>query len=118
MTLTLEVAPKGLSALRLRIPGWATDEVLVSLNGSQAARGRPGSYSVLEREWQAGDKIRLRLPLGLRASRYRGFDTVSGCERYAFEWGPLLLGAVGRLDSPGAVIFSSNRTLRNLDCAH
>jgi DUF1680 family protein len=71
------------------------------LNGNVAARGIPGSYYALEREWQAGDTIYFTLPMRLRPSRYRGLDAVSGCERYAFEWGPLLLGVVGSLDSRG-----------------
>jgi uncharacterized protein len=99
--ITLDAAPQGLSSLRLRIPGWASGEIEVSLNGSVTARAIPGSYCLLEREWQAGDTLHFTLPMRLRPSRYRGLDTVSGCERYAFEWGPLLLGAVGRLNARG-----------------
>jgi hypothetical protein len=101
VSITVDRAPKGLFALRLRIPGWAAGEVAISLNGNLVAQGVPGSYCTLEREWQAGDTIHFSLPLRLRATRYRGLDAVSGCERYAYEWGPLLLGVVGRLDARG-----------------
>ena len=101
VNITLDVAPKGPLALRLRIPGWVRGEVEILLNGSTVGHGIPGSYYTLEREWRAGDSLCLTFPLCLRSSRYRGLDAVSGYERYAFEWGPLLLGAVGRLDARG-----------------
>ena len=101
VSVTIDAAPRGPCALRLRIPGWAAGEVAVYVNGRAAATGVSGSYCTLEREWQNGDAITFTLPMRLRASRYRGLDAVTGCERYAFEWGPLLLGAVGRLDARG-----------------
>ena len=105
VTITMNSAPRGLSDLRLRIPGWAVGDVEISLNNNVVAHGIPGNYCVLQREWQAGDTIRFVLPMRLRASQYRGLDAVSGCERFAFEWGPLLLGAVGRLDARGRYLF-------------
>ena len=44
------------------------------------------------------------LPMALRATRYTGRDTVPGMDRYAFEYGPLLLGLVGALDFKGRYI--------------
>jgi uncharacterized protein len=99
--VTVDAAPGAAMALRLRIPGWARGEVAVSLNGSLVGRGIPGSYLVLERAWRVGDSICFTLPLWLRPSRYKGLDAISGCERYAYEWGPLLLGVTGPLNARG-----------------
>jgi uncharacterized protein len=104
VSITWDAAPKGPLALRLRMPGWATGEVDILVNGITAARGLPGSYCVLDREWQAGDVVHFAIPIHLRASRYHGLDAVKDCERYAFEWGPLLLGVVGKLDARGRYI--------------
>jgi uncharacterized protein len=99
--ITIDAAPKAAMALRLRVPGWVRGEVTVSLNGSNLGRGIPGSYLVLEREWLSGDKICFKLPLWLKPTRYKGLDAVSGCERYAYEWGALLLGVTGALNARG-----------------
>lgn len=87
--------------LRLRIPGWAGAEVAVLLNGAQIATGAPGTYLALSRAWQPGDRLSFTLPMPLRASRYQGLDGVPGFERWAVEYGPLLLGLAGPLDFMG-----------------
>ncbi len=49
----------------LRIPGWCRQAVL-AVNGL-AVRGKlePGSFFTINREWQAGDEVRLELPFEL-----------------------------------------------------
>lgn len=50
-------------ALRLRQPGWARS-ARVAVNGQPAAEARAeAGYLVLERAWQAGDRVTLELPL-------------------------------------------------------
>jgi hypothetical protein len=39
--------------------------------------------------------------MGLRLTKYNGADSVRSFERYAIEYGPLLLGLVGSLDLGG-----------------
>ena len=62
----IEVTPAAMGRfpLRLRIPYWsATTEV--KLNGEAVSDVKPGAYLVLDREWQAGDKIELNLDFTL-----------------------------------------------------
>ncbi len=87
--------------LRLRIPGWAGAEVPVLLNGEPIATGAPGTYLALARAWQPGDRLSFSLPMPLRITRYQGLDAVPGHERWAIEYGPLLLGLTGPLDFMG-----------------
>ena len=37
----------------------------------------------------------LRTTMSLRATRYTGFTQIAGCERYAVEYGPILMAAIG-----------------------
>jgi hypothetical protein len=53
--------------LKVRHPAWAEGEVELEINGAPvAAKGRPGSWLTLERDWVDGDSVTLRLPMGLR----------------------------------------------------
>ena len=84
--------------VRLRIPSWAASSVEISVNGERQAVGTAGSYCAIERTWSDGDTISFTLPLALRLTKYRGADGVAGFDRYAVEYGSLLLGIVGSLD--------------------
>ena len=103
---TVEVTKAAASpfAIRLRIPAWATADVSILVNGTQAATGKPGSYCTLERRWRDGDKITFTLPMGFHVTEYVGLDTLAGHGRYAYERGPLLLGLVGNLDWRGKYV--------------
>ncbi|HEX2999996.1 MAG TPA: beta-L-arabinofuranosidase domain-containing protein [Armatimonadota bacterium] len=90
--------------LRLRMPSWAAGPAAIQVNGKEAATGTPGTYCTLEREWRKGDTISFTIPMALRLSRYTGMDKVPGAERYALEYGPMLLGVVGPLNSRGRFI--------------
>src|SRR5208282_2845054 len=65
--------------------------------GKQAVVGRSGSYAVLDRTWSDGDTVTFTLPMDFRVTRYTGADQIAGHERYAVEYGPILLAAVGPL---------------------
>ena len=90
--------------LRLRMPGWATSGVQISVNGEVVGAGTPASYYPLARTWQDGDRVTFTLPMGLRSTRYHGADGIPGFDRYAIEYGPLLLGVVGKLDFRGKYV--------------
>lgn len=90
--------------LRLRIPGWVKETVSIYLNQAPIAMGVPGSYCAIDREWADGDQITFKLPLELRVTRYQGADTIPGFDRYAIEYGPLLLALTGPLDFKGKYI--------------
>jgi hypothetical protein len=67
----------------------------IRINGTQAATGQPGSYVTLDRAWATGDTIAFALPMEFRLSRYTGLDKIEGHERYALEYGPVLLALTG-----------------------
>ncbi|MGD0898847.1 MAG: beta-L-arabinofuranosidase domain-containing protein [Thermoguttaceae bacterium] len=81
--------------LRVRVPSWAAGDVPISVNGRQTMVGKPGSYAVLDRTWTDGDTVTFSLPMGFRVTRYTGADQIAGHQRYAFEFGPVLLAVVG-----------------------
>jgi uncharacterized protein len=52
--------------LRLRVPGWS-DGMTFQLNDAPlAVEAAPGDWATIEREWQPGDRITARIPMGLR----------------------------------------------------
>jgi uncharacterized protein len=93
-TLTFDCASPAAFALHLRRPAWAGD-LTVRVNGKkQKIPGPPGSYLVIDRTWQKGDRVEVRLPLHLRREPLPG-DSNS----VAFLYGPLVLA--GRLGTNG-----------------
>jgi hypothetical protein len=63
VTLTIETAPSKPVALMLRIPSWAAGAT-ARINGKHAdAEPKAGAYLALKREWRAGDKVELTLPM-------------------------------------------------------
>ena len=83
--------------IRIRVPGWATQEMEIQVNGTVAALGKPGSYVTLERQWSELDAISFHLPLGFRLTRYEGRD-LGHQPAYALEYGPILMVAAGSTD--------------------
>jgi DUF1680 family protein len=97
--LLVELPAPRRSVLRLRTPSWATAEMPVYINGKLAATGKPASYVALDRTWKSGDTVSFTLPTGFRLTRYAGMDQIEGHERYALEYGPILLAIVGSEDA-------------------
>lgn len=63
VTVKIEQAPTKAMSLRLRIPGWA-EKATVKVNGQAAsAEARSGTYCEVQRQWAAGDKVELDLPM-------------------------------------------------------
>ena len=81
--------------IRIRVPGWSGAPMPVNVNGTRTATGSPGSYVELDRTWSNGDLITFRLPMELRLTRYIGLDKIDGHERFALEYGPILLALIG-----------------------
>lgn len=69
--------------LGLRIPQWAANASL-SVNGKEQGGVMPGSFHRLERRWQKGDEVELRLPMPVRLSRWYNNSV-------ALERGPIVL---------------------------
>ena len=99
VSLALELAQPQRSVLRVRTPAWAAADMPVLVNGKPAAAGKPGSYVTLDRTWTSGDTVTFSLPMGFRLTRYTGLDKIEGHERYALEYGPILLAIEGSDDA-------------------
>lgn len=99
VTLTAGCAQPKTMKLRVRVPGWATGAMAVTVNDEPAGSGKPGSYLALDREWKDGDQVRFTLPAGFRVEEYTGVDQIAGHKRYSLTWGPLLMAAVGSKDA-------------------
>jgi hypothetical protein len=81
--------------IRIRVPSWAVSQVPISVNGTVAGSGKPGSYVTLDRAWSDGDTISFTLPAAMRVTPYKGSDQVAEKRRYAVEYGPILMAVVG-----------------------
>jgi DUF1680 family protein len=69
IAVSVETAQPARFALSLRIPRWARGATL-SVNGESVDIGSgTGGYARIEREWQGGDRISLKLPLEPRVLR-------------------------------------------------
>lgn len=85
--ITITAARSGAMSIRLRIPGWLRTAPTVRLNGKALdASASPGSYLSMKREWKAGDRIEMDLPMHLRAQAMPDDPTMQ-----AFLYGPLVL---------------------------
>ena len=71
-TITLKIDAPGPVAfpLYLRIPGWC-DQPEISINGQLIAyAGKHATFAVIERQWSAGDEVRLILPAQVRLTTW------------------------------------------------
>jgi uncharacterized protein len=82
--LAIDVSPARAAAfpLLLHVPAWATGAE-IAVNGERQASVRPNTFHRIERTWKAGDRVTLRLPMAVRATRWFN-DSV------ALERGPLV----------------------------
>lgn len=95
ITFTIENAPSSSTALKIRIPYWATTGVAVSINGeAQDVTATPSTYVTLARNWKTGDKVTVDLPLTLHIDVAPDDKQVQ-----AAMYGPLVLAA--RLGTEG-----------------
>jgi hypothetical protein len=69
-------------ALRLRVPGWASD-TSIRVNGKSVIGIEPGTFALINRTWKKGDLVEIVFPMQLRTSRW--FN-----ESIAVERGPLV----------------------------
>jgi DUF1680 family protein len=93
--LELSTSQPTQAKIRVRVPAWASGLMQIDVNEEAAASGKPGTYVTLDRKWSTGDTVRFRLPMGLKLTRYTGLDVIPGSERFALEYGPILLALIG-----------------------
>ena len=70
-TLVISTAPADPLALRIRHPFWLDGkQLVVTLNDQPlATTSQVGGFAEIKRQWQAGDRIRIALPMQLRVVR-------------------------------------------------
>ncbi len=94
--------------LKIRIPSWVRQSVPIHVNQRLAGLGQPGSLFTITRSWVSGDKVSFELPFAWQRTLYRGAEQVPGYERYAFQYGPLLMAFRGPLDEDKLIKISSD----------
>lgn len=83
------------ATLNLRVPGWVSGPVELSVNGRpQTAAATPSGYLSVTRTWKKGDVVTLKLPASLRLERAKDVPSM-----VSVFYGPLLLA--GRLGAEG-----------------
>ncbi len=76
-------------AVHIRRPAWATSEFHVLVNGKEdMAAVSPSSYAVISRTWKTGDRVEIRMPMGLHTEAFK-----DNANRLAFLYGPIVLSA-------------------------
>lgn len=99
--MTVKAPEKGRMKLRVRMPRWMTQTTDIYFDGEKVQTGEPGGYAVFDREWEGSTVISFKLPMAMKATQYKGANTVEGKKRYALEYGPLLMAVRGPLTSEG-----------------
>jgi len=103
-TLTLTCDKPVKLAIRIRCPGWATGPLAVKINGKTTRlKTTPGSYAAINRKWRNGDKIEVRIPMGLHLEAMP-----DNPRRAAILYGPVVLagdlGPIEKNASDSAVV--------------
>jgi DUF1680 family protein len=88
-TTRLTITGSGQFDVKVRVPGWATQGVFVTINGrDEAVTAEPGSYATLSRAWTSGDVIEIRMPFKFHLDHVMDQPNVA-----SLFWGPVLLAA-------------------------
>ncbi len=70
----------------LRVPEWCASAPTIKINGENYDYTQSAGYVTIGREWKAGDKIEITMPMEMRAYGLADNDTVT-----AFKYGPTVL---------------------------
>lgn len=107
----LKIGGKGARfALKVRHPAWAAGPVVVKLNGKPLGVVARAGYFVVDRGWESGDVLEVRLPMALRVEA-----TPDDPNKISLFYGPVLLaadlGPEGRPSDPVPVLVAGDRPL-------
>jgi hypothetical protein len=98
VTLTLEPKRPERIALHLRVPGWARGATVSVNGGARVPAAAEKGYARIEREWKAGDRVTLSLPMPVE--RVRAHPAVrQDAGLVALQRGPLVYCLEG-VDNP------------------
>jgi DUF1680 family protein len=92
------------SRIRIRIPSWVSHDVTINVNGKKEVTGKPGTYVTLQRVWKGNDEISFTLPVKFTLTRYSGEEKEAGYEKYALEYGPILMAYVNLKDQHQKIV--------------
>ncbi|MCG9696623.1 glycoside hydrolase family 127 protein [Shewanella sp. Isolate11] len=89
-TSEIEILSSAKFGLNLRYPVWVdAGELTVNVNGkTQNITAKPGEYVQLERQWQAGDKVTITLPMNISLEQMPDKSAY-----YSVLYGPIVLAA-------------------------
>jgi len=81
--------------VHIRIPSWASKDMHILVNDKKVAVGKPGTFVDLYRKWASTDHVDFTLPMGMKLTQYEGMEKIEGLDRYALEYGPILMALTG-----------------------
>lgn len=85
----LHIVGQGRFDLKMRVPGWAHEGVVVKINGRrQTLAATPGTYLTLTRNWKDGDTIDLQMPFAFHLMPVMDQPNIA-----SLFYGPVLLAA-------------------------
>ncbi len=85
--ITIETKRPVQTAIRIRIPYWATKGAIIKVNGQvQNIKTAAASYAAIERKWNKGDRIEVQMPMSLHLHRMHDDKKVA-----SIMYGPLVL---------------------------
>ncbi len=85
----LTIEGNGTFDINIRVPKWATNGVVVSINGNEEnVKAVPGSYLTLHRKWKDGDTIDLQIPFQFHLEPVMDQQNIA-----SLFYGPVLLAA-------------------------
>ncbi|MCL2517264.1 MAG: glycoside hydrolase family 127 protein [Oscillospiraceae bacterium] len=87
----------------LRIPAWTEGDIEVKVGNNEKYRGKAGTYLCIERIWESGkdNLIEFELNFKWNLTKYTGVEKIDSFERYALEYGPLLMSVVSKENFDG-----------------
>lgn len=90
VTVNVDPAAATTFSIKLRIPGWeASGNYTVKVNGQDVDKTLDKGYVTINREWKAGDKITLNLPMDIQRVKADS-RVVADVDRVALQRGPLV----------------------------
>lgn len=91
VVISLDPSENAVFNLRIRIPAWS-EKTRIILNGDTLNNVRPGSYAELNRKWNKGDKVVIKLDLKAEICANKSKT------HFAIQYGPLILAADRRFN--------------------